>query len=231
VRLESVLRRPLAGPPINLIFKMRIKMDSARLAVPCILSLALLGCQGGSGGLVDTSSIAATRLTSSAARSAPARSRSTEVRPSSVRESYEGCKPEGGTWKVPTIGGKIKGDVEYASNTCPKHVKVSLLSIADEAGQPCTPETGFKSSGIYLQYDAAENLTFTGSGESITLQSKNFVPTTSYTAFLYDVSQHETLADTPVGLPQGGSLTFASPFQSGFQWTNSDALVTKICYQ
>jgi len=196
-----------------------------------MFSLALLGCQGGNRGLVDASSIVATSLANSAALSAPARSRSTEVRPSSVRESYEECKPGGGTWKAPTIGGKIKGEVEYASNTCPKHVKVSLQSAVEKAGQLCTPETGFLSSGIYLQYDAAENLTFTGSGEFITLQSKNFVPTTSYTVFLYDVSQHETLAETPVGLPQGGSLTFASPFQSGFQWTNSDALVTQICYQ
>jgi len=79
-----------------------------------------------------------------------------------VREAYHSCEHTGGDWKLPTIGSRVKGTVQYGANDCKKGARISLTSYAVGPEGDCGPELGYTNSGAEIEFDAAGTLIFSG---------------------------------------------------------------------
>ena len=154
-----------------------------------------------------------------------------DVIPEAVREAYHKCEPSGGNWKIPTIGSRVKGNVQYGENDCPKGSKISITSNANPQGGNCGPEDGYINSGIEIEFNEPSTLTFSGTGGLFTVESRDFKAGISYTFFLLDAIDNQTLFQVYIGSPRNSVLTFSSPFQAGFRWPNGDSLGALICSQ
>jgi hypothetical protein len=152
------------------------------------------------------------------------------VDPDANRQSIEKCDSNGGTWKIPAIGKKIYGAIQYGQNGCAKKEKVTLSSNADNSGGPCNPEPGYSDSGLDVALSGAGGLTFSGTDLTATVGSNLLQQSTFYTIFLVDQNQ-KTLFQQYVGAPVNGALSFSSPFEAAFKWSTDDELGVMVCYQ
>lgn len=150
--------------------------------------------------------------------------------PDANRQSIEKCSSSGGIWKIPSIGKKIYGTIQYGANGCVKSQKVTLSSNADSSGGPCNPESGYTDSGLTVALSGSGGLTFAGSNLRASLASRLLQEAVSYTIFLVD-QKGKTLYEQYVGAPEQGSLTFSSPFQGGMHWPADDELGVLVCHQ
>ena len=146
-----------------------------------------------------------------------------------VRQSSERCYQGGGTWNVPSIGKRLQGSIQYGQNQCSKKARLTLESSVNGAGSPCNNQAGYTYAGLGVGMTPEAQETFTGSSLVATLASKTLDQTKMYTIFLFDDS-FRVYFQQFVGAPNGGSLTFSSPFQGGFQWPEYYELTLLVCY-